>query len=344
MTRFLDELARSMARPMPRSRALRLLAGAIASAAVPGVVWKGGSAAARGRVRRLDACGGGHGPLPYEFFCADSPTSHPGPPCGPLRGGAQDCCDGYEPQCCSDGPADNGRQGHYCCEATCECHKGLCCTPGSAKGVDEQGRPLCCEPGWLLKNGRCVPKVCGPDITDELGATLSRVNSKFAEWSKVTRTDVCVGLVTLPSASVAWDILELGPGGREKFAKQNQPDCSTCGFSVQVGRDCHYAGSVNYAVFGRMMRLCHDFLDDSAIGDWFSQQETLELVYIYKNITGSQGANFQAANEWALVGYRNGALRPIPAGDRKECTQLCSKEYSGPGFTVQWSFRTIRPR
>ena len=36
MTEFLDELARSMAKPMPRRRALRLLGGALVSVAVPG--------------------------------------------------------------------------------------------------------------------------------------------------------------------------------------------------------------------------------------------------------------------------------------------------------------------
>ncbi len=51
MTRFLDELARSMARPMPRSRALRLLGGALVSTAVP-VVFGGrlsGGEATKGR-------------------------------------------------------------------------------------------------------------------------------------------------------------------------------------------------------------------------------------------------------------------------------------------------------
>ena len=38
MTEFLDELARSMAKPMPRQRALRLLGGALVSVAVPGFV------------------------------------------------------------------------------------------------------------------------------------------------------------------------------------------------------------------------------------------------------------------------------------------------------------------
>ncbi len=61
--------------------------------------------------------------------------------------------------------------------------------------------------------------------------------------------------------------------------------------SVQVGKDCHYAGSVNYVVYGRMMRLCHDDFvkDDSPIADWFSQEEMLELVYIHKNFTGYAG-------------------------------------------------------
>ncbi len=224
------------------------------------------------------------------------------------------------------------------------------------RGVDKTGFPICCERGETfcdrpqVRGGViCCKKTCGPDITDELEATLDRVRRAFAGWSGPRRYAACLGIVTVPSAASAWDIEELGPAGRESFVKKYQPDCGTCGLSVQVGRDCHYAGSVNYVIYGLMMRLCHDDFvkDGSSIADWFSQQEMLELVYIHKNFNTSltQGANFQASNEWALVGYRNGPLRPIPPGDRKECNnQLCGKKYSGRGFTVQWSYREVGPR
>lgn len=239
--------------------------------------------------------------------------------------------------------------GYYCCPKSCDCYKGACCPPGGPRGVDKGGRPICCYPGKSIREGLCVEEVCGPDITDELEATLRRIRKAFGEWSGPKRYGACLGLVTLPVAKSGWDISELGPYGREKFAEQHQPDCSTCGLSVQVGKDCHYAGSVNYVSYGLMMRLCRDdFLkDDSTLADWFSQEEMLELVYIHKSFNWSftQGANFQASNEWALVGYRNGPLKPIPAGDRKEeCNKLCGKKYSGRGFTVNWSYNLIGPR
>ena len=94
-----------------------------------------------------------------------------------------------------------------------------------------------------------------------------------------------------------------------------------------------------------MMRLCHDYLsrEDSAISDWFSREEMLELIYIHKNQTGTQAANFQASNEWALAGYQSGTVRPTPQGDRQNCKERCSKRYSGPGLTVRWLPNVIRP-
>ena len=70
----------------------------------------------------------------------------------------------------------------------------------------------------------------------------------------------------------------------------------------------------------------------------------LELVYIHKNQTGSQAANFQASNEWALAGYNAGPVRPYPPGDRPNCKERCDKPYSGPGLTINWLPFVIGPR
>ncbi len=192
----------------------------------------------------------------------------------------------------------------------------------------------------------CKPvtkKTCGPDISAALDAALSRVKSEFAGWSAPKRATACANLVTLPGAAISWDISELGPGGRERFANRHRPTCATCGFSVQVGRDCHYSGSVNYVVYGVMMRLCRDnYADESASESWFSPEEMLELIYIHKNQSGTQAANFQASNEWALTGYHTGTVRPTPPGDRKECDP-CPDQHTGPGLTVRWWPWVIRP-
>jgi hypothetical protein len=107
----------------------------------------------------------------------------------------------------------------------------------------------------------------------------------------------------------------LGPGGRERLTRRYRPKCSTCGFSVQAGGGCHYTGSVNYAVFGVMMRLCHGHYEGSTFADWFSRESMLELIYTYKH----DSANYQASNEWALAGYRSSAVMPSPPADRPAC-------------------------
>jgi hypothetical protein len=311
VSELLDELARSMARSMPRRRALRMLGTAAVGVAFGGLARKSHATTTAHWCHEEVAKRG------WKYCQQESEACFPA------------CCP--RERICSKGEC--GSNG--CCQWSC-------CDPCNPRGSRPDGKGGC-APGPVSPD--CGPKRCGPDITDALEDALTRVKSAFSGWSNVRRYDACIGLVTVPGAAVSWDIKELGPGGRESFTRQ-YPGCGTCGYSVQVGNDCHYAGSVNYAVYGVMMRLCHDHLsrEDSSIADWFTQQEMLELVYIHKNLNWSltQGANFQASNEWALAGYKTGSIRPFPPGDRQNCTERC-KPYDGPGLTVRWLPNVIRP-
>ena len=286
MTAFLDELARSLAKPLPRRRAMQVVGGALVA-----MLWP--VAAAKG-ARSTHDC-----PARNEFLCA---------------------C-----------PAANGLLYRICCPNETDDYKWECRCKAPPDGYAQ------CY--------RIDKPLCGPDITLALLDALSRIKSAFAGWSGPKRYGACTSLVTLPAAAFSWDIRELGPGGRAGFTKQYS-GCDKCGNSVEVGGRCHYSGSVNYAAYGVMMRLCRDYLskEDSSIADWFTQQEMLEMIYIHKNQTGTQAANFQASNEWALAGYNNsGSLRPTPPGDRKNCRPRCPESYSGPGLTVNWLPFVIRP-
>ena len=72
----------------------------------------------------------------------------------------------------------------------------------------------------------------------------------------------------------------------------------------------------------------------------------LDLIYIHKNANFSltQGANFQASNDWSLAGYHNGSARPTPPGDsdRRDCAK-CPTAYTGRGLSVHWFLDVIRP-
>lgn len=300
MSGLFDEVARTLATPMPRGRALRTLGAAVLAAAVPAFRPSSGLAA------RIQV-----GPK----HCADYTE---GPTC-PKR-------------CCRDCPPvpSGGNPGvlNWCCNEGDEC---------DFEDPSEQypcGR-VRCKPQ--------PPKVCGPDITAALEAALGRVKSTFAGWSGARRFAACTNLVTLPGAAVSWDVRELGPGGRGAFQTRHAA-CSSCGYTVQVGSGCHYSGSVNYVVYGVMMRLCHDHFtsDDSSFADWYTREEMLEMIYMHKNKTGTQAGNFQASNEWALAGYQSGRVRPTPPAERPQC-KPCPSGYSGSGLTVNWLPFVIGP-
>src|SRR5687767_13405483 len=143
MTAFLDELARSMAKPLPRRRALRLLGGAVVAAALPGIATTKARAASRfhdcepkggelcecnckGEVCQRICC------TPREEYTCKCGTVAEGAGCRCLRPCGSVCC----------------KRGQYCASAK----YGLCCNTsrgmGEEKGcVSPPDVVTCCEPG-----------------------------------------------------------------------------------------------------------------------------------------------------------------------------------------------------
>lgn len=145
MSEFLDELARTMAKPMPRRRALRILGGALVTLAVPAT---SGTAAAS--VGRQQVC-----------ECNTAGTTACGIPL--LAGCTLQCCDKVNSICFKwpgyGGPIPRGGAG-----GSCSAHQGV---PGK-----EPPRVVCCCPRNTRKGNLaggeppCVPicrtKLCGP--------------------------------------------------------------------------------------------------------------------------------------------------------------------------------------
>jgi hypothetical protein len=175
MTAFLDGLARALAKPMPRSRALRLMGGAVVTAAVPSWFPKLASA------RALDGCNASGGGCIKTARC-----------CFGSDGFAVSCCPWYftcrpgsglcgEKYICEDGrPFCGSPKSKICCGPSQVCVKGECFTPcrPDEHVCHPQGQPdgVCCprttECVRLRIGGRstetCIPKCpggrtrCGP--------------------------------------------------------------------------------------------------------------------------------------------------------------------------------------
>jgi hypothetical protein len=225
-----------------------------------------------------------------------------------------------------------------CCKTAAHCCCGnACCDPQAQICI-------CPVPGGV--GGGCVDKACGPDLSEPLGLALFAIKREFASWPVKVRRDVCDSLYYL--APISWDIQELDPVNRRSFLERYGPECTTCGDAVQVGSECHHAGSVNYVVFGAMMRLCHD---DRKVGRrWFGEEAMNLMVTAHKSEISwfgindvDEAGNLDASIAWAKAGYRGWQNdRQAPPGDRSKCKARCPRRYSGRGLTVRWSYKRIR--
>jgi hypothetical protein len=211
--------------------------------------------------------------------------------------------------------------------------------------------------------------VCGPDVTALLIRALAKTRSAFAGWTDDFKAQHCEALTSYVSAGVAWDINELHNHG---WLDRYHPECATggagnkCDKSVWVQSDCYYPGSVNYVVYGVMMRLCHDFysaliakmstwdrynpfgdyVKDKNAEDSYTEDDMLDWIKMYKGtrrevywvlggpppgtVWRDVADNFVDSQKWASAGYRGWPMGgSTPAGDRSGCAQCSLNYYDG---------------
>ena len=109
----------------------------------------------------------------------------------------------------------------------------------------------------LDANARPCP--CGPDIEDSLNATLADVERTYQGWNRFQKLRVCVeiynpdilGVVSKSQGLAnAWDIIDIA----QRWPLKNQPCSNTHTFQGH----CYIDGSINYAEWGKINKLCFD--------------------------------------------------------------------------------------
>lgn len=197
--------------------------------------------------------------------------------------------------------------------------------------------------------------VCGPDITSELYDAVGLAETMFNGWTSDEKDDRCHALVSLETGGIAWDIDQLY-NRNHSWILGYRPACATaqnhsaasgadelCGNTVEVNNQCFYAGSPNYIIFGKMMKLCHSHEESKS---WYSRnlaaynrQRVEALVDLYKGpsiIRGfSASNNYEASKAFSLAGFDGS--RSVPIGDRPGCFPGCTSPYADGAFTVRWS-------
>jgi hypothetical protein len=191
-----------------------------------------------------------------------------------------------------------------------------------------------------------TPFVCGPNVTTQVTDAIDLTRTTFAGWSSADRTTACHSLTSLTTGLFAWDVIELH--NQSWIHLGYRPACATagatpgCGSSIQIDSDCHYAGSVNYVIFGVMCKLCHDHFTalGSADAADYTAAEMRDLINLYKGTGltgyGTPSPNFRESVQWADAGYAGWPAVPGPPGDRSHCAPTCPTPYSGTPFMVHW--------
>jgi hypothetical protein len=200
--------------------------------------------------------------------------------------------------------------------------------------------------------------VCGPNVTAQVIEAIKKTKAQFAKWDRPTQQSHCDilfsvwpssspdaqpdrrhpedGLIAAPEGYGAWDVLELH---HQEWIMRYLPACATsmrCITSVQIEGQCHYAGSVNYVIFGLMCRLCK-----------ISGDKMQRYISLYKGGTGikSKADNYKPSLDWAYAGLmgwgdpesaEEASFVHAPAGDRPQCKPTCALAY-GPRPTMRGS-------
>ncbi len=191
---------------------------------------------------------------------------------------------------------------------------------------------------------RLPQRLCGPDVTDPLIAVLADVRSTFAGWGPTRQREACDAITSVTQAVMAWDITDFFlPCTSWLCACPYHPPCgmppstgcdneTECGNSVQVRDKCFLAGTVNYALFGQICKLCCDMFGS------LCEPTMLRLIRLWKLIPNpTQGFDDPGPpSAWARAGF-HGFPGHIPtAANRSSCSPQCPVPYSGPPFRWVW--------
>lgn len=240
--------------------------------------------------------------------------------------------------------------------------------------------------------------VCGPNVTNQIIRTWTKVQADFASWTvdqKVTACDKILIPVQMPSNPLGLDIpmdLEQLKKLAQQFAdingwdtmplfqgasiwlrrppvfdpRTNGPcatpssknpsagafddaheDPDTCSDTVEVAGQCWLNGTVNYGIFGVMVRLCSDFAASNFTFNpikraVYSLEWATSLIRAYKQF----GAHPEGAIEpiaWTTATFNGGvAGRPPLPGNRPKCKCSCGCS----GDTARWDYvwEPLKPR
>ncbi len=243
------------------------------------------------------------------------------------------------------------------------------------------------------------PFVCGPNVTQQFRGALRNIETTFGGWSRRNKLRACQRILIPITPDLqpdinGWDTLPLfqgrsrwlrtppvysarrrgpcatpsssDPSNRSNFAAGHE-DPNTCSNSVQFENGCWLNGTVNYATFGVMVRLCAgqfsfsevvrtgtrrlglgadlaDLAGDIAsitgmsLLDW-----AVRLIEAYKAARGSDIDSADLPVAWVRAFHAGGSTAAPPGGaNRSRCATTCA--LTGARQRWSWVWEPVRRR
>jgi hypothetical protein len=216
--------------------------------------------------------------------------------------------------------------------------------------------------------------VCGPDVTKQLATTLGKIETDFEGWSPTDKRSACHRILNPIDFEEArkhglsagdyngWDTYALfslygnwlrrppvcgpcatpsssAPSGAD-WKHKGHEDPRTCSNTVQVGNACWLAGTVNYATYGMMVRLCDQaFPGDADLGGEFGALEHAKtLIKGYKTFVSKENPKWPL--EWTETVFRGGPKATVAGGNRAGCSTTCTSlnPKLNPGTLASWDY------
>ena len=106
------------------------------------------------------------------------------------------------------------------------------------------------------------PPTCGPDVTELVETILAQVQEQWIGWSTNQRCVACESLHDTTTAGGAWDISPLDAIGLNSYPYNTSIRGTPAGApyyfdqTVTFNKHCYLGGAVNYALWGKMNKLC----------------------------------------------------------------------------------------
>jgi hypothetical protein len=145
--------------------------------------------------------------------------------------------------------------------------------------------------------GLCAPD-CGCDLTDLAKKTLQEVEDTYKnKWTASQRYDACNSLDSASAGGTAWDMDITAP---------TPSATGPCALTATFEGRCYKVSAINYALFGKMSKLCSDSFGSGVPGGRWSLEHSTGLAQIHK--WGFHGDFSDEAREaFAFISYGFGS-------------------------------------